>query len=210
MKKLLLLMLLAAMTLGAQGKKAARREQTIKDAEKAWAQATIQGDEAALKKMLADDLTYTHSNAETDTKQVFIDNLKNGVRKYLKIDYENMEARAYGKVAVLTASARLEVTTRGQTQPGAPALPSRLGEQRRAMAVGRPSIDTHSIDGGTAFRDGWGVSGAWLEPAQVIESLGWLEGFEPSTTGTTIQELNYRRLASFVVSSTSLQQMWCG
>src|SRR5262245_44567416 len=73
----------------------------LKAAEKSWASATVSADEATLKQLLADDLTYTHSNGETDTKAVFIDNLKTGARKYHKVDHESMEVRVYGNTAVV-------------------------------------------------------------------------------------------------------------
>ena len=116
-KKLMMILLAGALTLAAAGKKTAKKGGAVKDAEKAWAEATIKGDEAALAKILHDDLAYTHSNADTDTKKAFIDNLKNGVRKYSKIDYETMDVHSYGKATVLIATAKLDVTTRGQQAP---------------------------------------------------------------------------------------------
>lgn len=85
----------------------------VKAAEKAWAVATVAGDEAALKKLLADDLTYTHSNGDSDTKAAFIDNLKTGVRKYTKLDHEGMDVRVYGNTAVLRATANIATSAKG-------------------------------------------------------------------------------------------------
>ena len=71
---------------------------------------------------LADDLTYTHSNGETDTKKVYIDNLS-GARKYHKIEYESLDARMYanGNAAVATAVIRIETS-----QKGGPVNPAHL------------------------------------------------------------------------------------
>jgi ketosteroid isomerase-like protein len=85
----------------------------VKAAEKAWAAATVKGDEATLKQVLADDLSYTHSNGETDTKAVFIDNLKTGVRRYHRLDHEGMEVKMYGNTAVLRATAQVETSQKG-------------------------------------------------------------------------------------------------
>lgn len=85
----------------------------VKAQEKLWASATVAGDEASLKKVLADDLTYTHSNGDTDGKAAFIDNLKSGARKYHKVDHESMDVRVYGKTAVLTATAQIETSQKG-------------------------------------------------------------------------------------------------
>ncbi|HET8549933.1 MAG TPA: nuclear transport factor 2 family protein [Bryobacteraceae bacterium] len=90
-----------------------RSADAVKAAEKTWATATVAGDEAALKQVLADDLTYTHSNGETDTKAVYISNLKTGARKYHKLDHESMDVRLYGTTAVLTATARVETSQKG-------------------------------------------------------------------------------------------------
>src|SRR5260370_13076667 len=84
----------------------------VKAAEKAWASATVAGDEAALKQILADDLTYTHSTGETDAKAAFIGNLK-GARKYHKLNHESMDVRLYGNTAVLTATAPVETSQNG-------------------------------------------------------------------------------------------------
>jgi len=92
---------------------AERSADGVKAAEKSWASATVAGDEATLKQLLASDLTYTHSNGETDTKAAFIDNLKTGARKYHKVDHESMEVRLYGNTAVLAAVAAVETSQKG-------------------------------------------------------------------------------------------------
>jgi len=85
----------------------------VKSAEKSWATATVAGDEALLRQVLADDLTYTHSTGETDNKTQFISNLKTGVRKYVKVNHESMDVRVYGNTAVLMATALIETTQNG-------------------------------------------------------------------------------------------------
>jgi len=85
----------------------------VKAAEKSWATATVAGDEATLKQVLADDLTYTHSTGDTDTKAVYINNLKTGERKYQKLNHESMDVRLYGNTAVLMATAQVETTQKG-------------------------------------------------------------------------------------------------
>jgi ketosteroid isomerase-like protein len=92
---------------------AEKSAETAKAAEKLWAEATVSGDEATLKQVLARDLTYTHSNGETDTRAVFIENLKTGARKYHKVEHESMDVRLYGDTAVLAATARIETSQKG-------------------------------------------------------------------------------------------------
>jgi ketosteroid isomerase-like protein len=119
MLKILLLGLLAGTALMAADSKTV---EAVKNADRAWAAATVKGDAAALQNLLADDLTYTHSNGETDTKKVYIDNLS-GARKYHKIDYESLDARIYanGNAAVATAVVRIETS-----QKGGPVNPAHL------------------------------------------------------------------------------------
>src|SRR5579872_1831660 len=74
----------------------------VKSAEKAWAAATVAGNEAALHDLLADDLTYTHSTGETDSRTSYIANLKSGKRVYKKIEHDGMDVRLYGNAAVVT------------------------------------------------------------------------------------------------------------
>jgi len=115
MKKITILLLLTALAALSQSNKSADPGgQAVRAAEQAWADATTKGDEAALKRVLADDLTYTHSNAEIDTKRVFIDNLKTKTRTYHKVDYGKIDVRVFGRAAILEATAHFDVTTRGQ------------------------------------------------------------------------------------------------
>jgi len=65
-------------------------------------------------------MTYTHSTGDTDSKSVFIGNLK-GVRKYVKLNHESMDVRLYGNTAVLTAKAMVETS-----MSGAPPAPAHL------------------------------------------------------------------------------------
>jgi len=85
----------------------------VKAKEKLWASATVAGDEAALGQVLAEDLSYTHSNGDTDTKVAFINNLKSGARKYHKLDHESMDVRLYGNTAILTATAQVATSQKG-------------------------------------------------------------------------------------------------
>jgi uncharacterized protein (TIGR02246 family) len=119
MLKILLIGLLAGTAMMAADSK---NVEAVKTADRAWATATVKGDAAALQNLLADDLTYTHSNGETDSKKVYIDNLS-GARKYHKIDYESLDARLYanGTAAVATAVVQIETS-----QKGGPVSPAHL------------------------------------------------------------------------------------
>ena len=108
MRLFAILFFLAGLTLAAD-----KSAEAVKAAEKAWATATVAGDEATLGRVLADDLTYTHSSGETDGKTSFISNLTTGARKYHKLEHESMDVRLYGNTAVLTATAQVETSQKG-------------------------------------------------------------------------------------------------
>src|SRR4051812_5579256 len=69
----------AKMEAGSHGK----AEQQVIQAEKDRFAAIVKADEAALNKLLADDLTYTHSNANMQTKAQFIADVKSGAIDYV-------------------------------------------------------------------------------------------------------------------------------
>ena len=60
-------------------------EQQVLQAEKDRFAAMIKSDAAALDKMIADDVTYTHGSARIVTKAEFIGELTSGAFKYLTI-----------------------------------------------------------------------------------------------------------------------------
>ncbi len=111
--RVLVLTILAASLMFAQKNAAG-----VKAAEKAWAAATTSNDKAALDKVLAQDLNYIHSTGDIDTKKIYVENLSNGVRVYNKIEHEEpMDVRIYGNTAVVSATGRFEVTSRGNRAP---------------------------------------------------------------------------------------------
>jgi ketosteroid isomerase-like protein len=111
MKKLIGLTIASALALFAAGK----TPEDVKAAERAWAEATAKSDAAALQKILADDLLYTHSTGDDDTKKMFIDNMSNGVRKYTKVQhYGDIDAKIYGDIAIVRAKARIETIMSGK------------------------------------------------------------------------------------------------
>ncbi len=63
--------------------------------------AQVSKDFDFLEKVFADDLLYTHSNGKQDTKQTYIQSIKDGKSVYDKIDVEEILVRVYGKTAVV-------------------------------------------------------------------------------------------------------------
>ncbi len=78
----------------------------IEHAEDARYKAMIDRDYAALERLLADDLLYTHSSAVTDTKQSYLESLKSGRTRYLAARRDGVVIRGYGDVAGVPANLR--------------------------------------------------------------------------------------------------------
>ena len=62
-----------------------KADQQVLQAEKDRFAAMVKGDRAALEKLLADDLTYTHSTALLETKEQFIKSVTSGNIDYVSI-----------------------------------------------------------------------------------------------------------------------------
>jgi ketosteroid isomerase-like protein len=96
---------------GAQGK----AEQQVIQAEKDRFAAIVKADEAALNKLLADDLTYTHSNANMQTKAQFIADVKSGAIDYVTMtpNESDWKVRVLGNVAIVNGTANVNVIDHG-------------------------------------------------------------------------------------------------
>ena len=59
-------------------------------------------DYAALDRLLADDLTYTHSTAKVDTKATYLELLLSGRTRYQSLEPADVQIRIYGTTGVVT------------------------------------------------------------------------------------------------------------
>jgi hypothetical protein len=91
-----------------------KTESEIRQMENRRFQAMLKVDGEELNRLLADDLTYTHSSGAVDTKSQLIDSLKSGERKYQVIETQDVKVRLYGSAAVITGRARLKTVSKGQ------------------------------------------------------------------------------------------------
>jgi hypothetical protein len=76
-------------------------------------EAMCQQDVPTLKALLADDLVYTHSTARLDTKESLIGGMESGTTVYSSIDASDVKAQDLGSAVVVTGSARIQVSSRG-------------------------------------------------------------------------------------------------
>ncbi len=74
--------------------------------------ATIAADKARLRAILSDDLRYSHSNGQMDTKSSFIQSQVDGRSRYLSIEYEqrNFTFPAPG-IALMAGRARVKASS---------------------------------------------------------------------------------------------------
>jgi ketosteroid isomerase-like protein len=79
-------------------------------------QAMEKNDFGALDRLLADDLVYTHSSGVADSKAAYIDALKSGKTRYLKIVPGDLKVRALGDAILIHGRGvfTLETNTGGQ------------------------------------------------------------------------------------------------
>jgi ketosteroid isomerase-like protein len=75
---------------------------------------TIAGDLAGLGAMMTDDLTYTHSNAATETKAEFLDGLKTGKYLYREITPRDRKVRVHGDAAIVSGPAHVVIEPGGK------------------------------------------------------------------------------------------------
>jgi ketosteroid isomerase-like protein len=93
---------------------AADVEREVREADAERVRALLANDFPALERILADDLTYVHSNGHLDTKTSYIDVLRSGATRYLTMDMSDVSVRALGEAAVINATfnARVQVGDR--------------------------------------------------------------------------------------------------
>ena len=115
MRRILIVALTLALSpvIWAQGGKT---EQQVLQAEKDRFAAMVKGDRATLEKLLADDLTYTHSTALLETKEQFIKSVTSGNIDYVSIvpSASDSNVRVNGNTAILTGIAAVNVIDTGK------------------------------------------------------------------------------------------------
>jgi Domain of unknown function (DUF4440) len=93
-----------------------KAEQQVLEAEKARFAAMVKGDRAALEKLLANDLTYTHSTALLETKEQFLKSVTTGNIDYVSIvpSESDWKIRINGDTAVVNGVAAVNVLDTGK------------------------------------------------------------------------------------------------
>ena len=106
-----LVLLLASISLAASA-----NSSEVLEAERQRQAALIAGDPALLEAILADDLTYTHSQGRVQTKAGLIASLGSGRVRYRSIEVEEPTPRMLGEAAAIVSSpASMVVEAAGKT-----------------------------------------------------------------------------------------------
>jgi hypothetical protein len=92
---------------------AAKAEQDIQKAEKDRFEAMVKADAGALDRLLAPELSYTHSNAQVQDKAGFIADIRGKTIRYLSIEPSDMHVVVLGTTAVVTGGAAIHAIQNG-------------------------------------------------------------------------------------------------
>src|SRR5215510_14804800 len=79
-------------------------------------QALIDSDFETLDKLLGDDLIYTHSSGQSDTRVEYIGLCKKGVFQYRAIERPIENIQVYGTTVVVTGHAKMDVFIEGNAK----------------------------------------------------------------------------------------------
>lgn len=76
---------------------------------------TVAGDLAGLGAAMSDDLTWTHSNANVETKAEFLEAIRSGKYRYKSMTFDDRRVRLHGDAtAIVSGTCRVQVTTSGR------------------------------------------------------------------------------------------------
>ena len=76
----------------------------------------IDSDFDTLDELLGDDLTYTHTSGQADTRAEYIALCKRGVFKYQKIERPIEDIQVYGETVVVTGHVKMGVLIDGNSK----------------------------------------------------------------------------------------------
>lgn len=89
-------------------------ERQVLQADDERCRAMLTHDLNALSRLLADDVVYTHSSALVDTKETYLQTLREGHIRYLATERKSANVRLYGKVAIMHGHVTMQIEYHGQ------------------------------------------------------------------------------------------------
>jgi hypothetical protein len=93
---------------GAPGYAAGAPAEAVRGLELLRFVSMVKGDAGSLERMLGEDLTYTHSTGEVDSKARFLEKLHAGQLRYLALTPSEVEVRMLGEAAAVVTG-RIEI-----------------------------------------------------------------------------------------------------
>ncbi|HJS21254.1 MAG TPA: nuclear transport factor 2 family protein [Steroidobacteraceae bacterium] len=105
----------ALLFLGACAAIQANPDESVEQVERRRFAAMVAQDLAALEPLLAEDLTYGHSNGAFENKSEFLETIREGRLRYEAIGVQELAVRQYGNVAIVTG--RILISGRAGTGP---------------------------------------------------------------------------------------------
>ena len=88
-------------------------DREILDLEAQRCAAIIAADAAALRRLLHEDMIYTHSSGLADTKSTFIEAIVGGKFIYKRIENTKESVRLYGDTALVSGQAAIDIDVEG-------------------------------------------------------------------------------------------------
>lgn len=88
-------------------------ERRLLQIDDARCQAMLAHDVDALGRILADDIVYIHSSAVVDTKESYLQTLRDGGIRYLATERKTAHVRLYGQVAVMHGHVTMQIDRQG-------------------------------------------------------------------------------------------------
>jgi hypothetical protein len=76
--------------------------------------AILAGDVAVLRRLMSNDIVYTHSSGRLDTKESFIASISSGTVRYRRIERRSLATLMRGGFACLTGAVDIDVETGGR------------------------------------------------------------------------------------------------
>ena len=76
-------------------------------------QALLASDTDTLDALFTDDVIYLHSTGVIESKQVYLDGLKQGKTRYLQIDYQPAEYRVFDGFALILGKVVMQLLIEG-------------------------------------------------------------------------------------------------
>jgi ketosteroid isomerase-like protein len=97
------------------GAQAGEVEEAVLAAQEKRIALTVASDLAGLGAAMTDDLTWTHSNANVETKAEFLEALRSGKYDYKSMTFDDRRVRLHGDAtAIVSGTTRVQVTSSGR------------------------------------------------------------------------------------------------